>query len=105
MSLDEILDVTRADPTLQELQCLISLIHDGRWADDSDELRPYKQVFQELSTCGEIILCGTQIVIPQLHQQRVIDLAHGRSPRNSEDEDLRSKVYFPSIDHMAEQTV
>jgi len=103
MSLDETRDATRADPTLQQLQ---RLIHDGRWTDDSDELRPYKHVFTELSTCGDIILRGTQIVIPKSQQQRVIDLAHeGHQGIVRTKALLRSKVYFPGIDRMAEQTV
>jgi len=103
MSLDEIPDASRTDPTLQQLQ---RLIHDGRWTDDSDELRPYKQVFTELLTCRQIILRGTQIVIPKSQQQHVIDLAHeGHQGIVKTKFLLRSKVYFPSIDRMAEQTV
>jgi len=103
MSLDEFQDATRADPTLQQLQ---RLIHDGRWTDDSAELRPYKQVFTELSTCGDIILRGTQIVIPNSQQKHVIDLTHeGHQGIVKTKALLRSKVCFPGIDLMAEQIV
>lgn len=103
MTLSEIREATRADSTLQQLQ---RMIHNGRWTDDSDDLRQYKHVFAELSTCDDIILRGTQIVIPPSLQQRVIDLAHeGHQGIVKTKALLRTKVYFPSIDRMAEQTV
>ena len=63
-------------------------------------------MFTELLTCRQIILRGTQIVIPKSQQQHVIDLAHeGHQGIVKTKFLLRSKVYFPSIDRMAEQTV
>jgi len=105
MGLDEIREATRADPTLQQLQ---RMIHDSGWTEStaSDDLRQYKHVFAELSTCNDIILRGTQIVIPKSLQQRVIELAHeGHQGIVKTKALLRSKVYFPGIDRLTEQTV
>jgi len=67
--------------------------------------------------CGRRLLPGdkcvpiskeatNQIVIPKSQQQRAIDLAHeGHQGIVKTKALLRSKVYFPGIDRMAEQTV
>ena len=74
MSLDEIRDASLTDATMQQLRVIID---SGRWNDNvGDHLRPYKHIFNELSTCVGIVLRQSRIVIPASLQQRVVDLSH-----------------------------
>ena len=70
--------------------------------------RALEHVQQELSVCSTncIILRGTRIVVPEILQQRVIDLAHeGHQGIAKTMSLLRGKVWFAGIDGAVEKKV
>ena len=70
--LKEMIEATNADKTLNGLRAAIKL---NRW--DSDMIAPFRKVKDELTvTSDNIILRGTRIVLPEVLQQRAIDIAH-----------------------------
>ena len=104
MTIDEIRAATQEDPILQQLQ---SIIHTGRWNDRADDaVSQFKHVFNELSTADGIILRQSRLVIPTALQKRVIELAHeGHQGIVKTKALLRTKVYFPGMDRLAESLV
>ena len=96
---------TKQDVTLQKLaKCIKS--GDQKGCKQDPNLRPYHLLFPELSIVNDVIIRGNQIVIPAKLQQRVISLCHeGHQGIVKTKSLLRSKVWFPGIDRMVEQTV
>ena len=63
----------------------------------------YKTFKTELSTVGKIVLRGTRIVVPQAARQQTLMLAHeGHQGIVKTKQRLRTKVWWPGIDHKAE---
>ena len=58
-------------------------------------------VHNELTFIGQVILCGTRIVIPKVLRSRVLELAHQGIVKMKER--LRSKVWWPGVDSDAER--
>ena len=72
MTLKEIIEATNADKTINGLRAAIRL---NWW--DSDIVAPFRKVKDELTVTFEnIILRGTRIVLPEMLEQRAIDIAH-----------------------------
>ena len=72
MMLKEIIEATNADKILNGLRAAVRL---NRW--DSGIVAPFRQVKHELTMTPEnIILRGTQIVLPEALKQRAFDIAH-----------------------------
>uniref|UniRef100_A0A1A7ZL69 Gypsy retrotransposon integrase-like protein 1 n=2 Tax=Nothobranchius furzeri TaxID=105023 RepID=A0A1A7ZL69_NOTFU len=71
-------------------------------------LRKYKQIRNELtvSVTGDLLLRGTRLIIPSALEDRVVPLAHeGHQGFVKTKILLRSKVWFPNMDHKAELVV
>ena len=61
-------------------------------------------VRNELTFIGQVILCGTRIVIPKVLRSKVLELAHeGHQGIVKMIERLRSKVWWPGVDNDAER--
>lgn len=108
---------TRSDRTLQ---VVIELLKSGQWHEiakykDSESvnyeaLKSFRSVKDELtvseSANGDVLLRKTRLVIPQSLQKQSVDLAHeGHQGMSKTKLLVRSKVWFPFIDKMVEETV
>lgn len=111
MTLREITDATKADPTLQ---AVISAVRTGQWHApqghdiDITSFNILKTVRDELSFSEEhnVVLRASQIVIPRSLQQRAIDLAHeGHQGIVKTKQLVREKVWFPHIDRLVETKI
>ena len=107
----EISTTTAGDPTLQ---AVVKALKSDQWhlpkdsSVDVSSFLVFKTVRNELSFCDEshIILRGSRIVIPQLLQPKVIDIAHeGHQGLIKTKKLLREKVWFPNIDRMVEAKI
>jgi hypothetical protein len=104
MTLDDIRSASKADPTLTQLakQILAGKLD----CKNNEQLRPFKQVFSELSTSDGIILRQCRLVIPTVLQERAVSLAHeGHQGIVKTKTLLRTKCWFPWIDEMTENMV
>ena len=99
MTLTELLEATKADPTLCEL---MTVVRSGKWYEaKSEELKQFAKVINDLTVNVEtnLILCGNRIVIPTSHQQPAIDIAHEGHLRMVKTKRLLcEKVWFPGIE-------
>ena len=102
MSLQEIVEATNEDKTLQCLRASLKL---NRW--DNERLMGFKSVKDEISVTSQgIILRGSRIVLPESLQQRAIDLAHETHPGLTKTKALiREKIWFPDIDKLVKNTI
>ena len=104
LSVETIKQATLADNTLQAVICAIK---ENRW--HGDQLKPYYNMRDELCVAGDdqsIVLRNNRIIIPSSLQQQTIDLAHaGHRGIVATKALLRSRVYFPHMDSMVEQTL
>ena len=107
----EISAVTANDPTLQ---AVVQALKSDQWhlpkdpSVDATAFLIFKTVRNELSFCDEshIILRGSRIVIPQLLQPKIINIAHeGHQGLVKTKSLLREKVWFPNIDRMVEAKI
>ena len=111
LSREEIIETTRKDVTLQEV---VRLISTGRWDNlkpvkgvDSSTLKIFANVRGELTSVdGNLVLRGSRIVIPDALQKQVVELAHeGHQGLVKTRTLLRSKVWFPRMDSLADSIV
>ena len=112
LKLEDIAKATLQDPTLQ---AVMVAIRSNNWFEPAKRLeinhktyRALERVQQELTVCSTncIILRGTRIVVPEILQQRVIDLAHeGHQGIAKTKSLLREKVWFAGIDGAVERKV
>lgn len=116
MTLVEIQDATKNDPTLREV---IRLIKDGSWRSlsgkqsvtegvDGSTLMAFKRIKDELTVTvdEDIVLRGTRIVIPHSLQCRAVSLAHeGHQGIVKTKNLIREKVWFPGIDRQVEHMI
>ena len=72
ITLEEMQQKCETDETLTKVR---KCIQTNRWS-KSDDLKPYRQIKNELSVKDSIILKGNKIIIPKSLQTRVLDLAH-----------------------------
>ena len=101
MTLQEIQLETSVDDTMQ---MVIQAIETNNWSDLSTT--EYKKVSDELSVHKGIILRGHRIVMPTSLRRRTIHLAHiDHQGIIKTKRLLRSKVWFPNIDKMVEETI
>ena len=107
----EISTATAGDPTLQ---AVVRALKSDQWhlpkdsSVDATSFLIFKTVRQELSFCDEshIILRGSRIVIPQLLQPKIINIAHeGHQGLVKTKRLLREKVWFPNIDRLVEAKI
>ena len=102
------------------LQVVMELIKTRQWGTinkyknheqiDHSALQSFRSIQNELtiseSDSGNIILRGTQIIIPYSLQKETIALAHeGHQGMSKTKAFIRSKVWFPRIDKMVEEAI
>ena len=101
MTTDEVKECTTNDPALQ---AIINAINTDCW--NNVLVQDYKSIRNELSVYDGIVLRGTRIVIPAELQSKVVDLAHvGHQGIVKTKRLLREKIWFPTIDSLAEKRV
>ena len=67
---------------------------------------PYFIFKDELTCCGDVLLRGTRLVIPETLRERTLYLAHQRHPEESlMKRRLRLKVWWPGLDREMETHV
>ncbi len=100
MTLEEIVEATKSDKTLQRLAAAIRL---DMW--DADCLKPYRLIKDELAVGSQgVILRGSRIVIPASLQNKAVEIAHECHQGLSKTKALlREKVWFPGIDELAQK--
>ena len=105
LSLAEIQTETARDPQLMKLlPLLISGDKESVKADST--ISQFYQVFEELSHAENVILRGSQIVVPTVLQDRVLEICHGAHLGIVISKQLlRSKVWFPGIDKKMEAKI
>ena len=63
LTMTELENATKIDPEMMELKLAIT---QGYISNEQRELlQSYQQVFEELSICGDIIVCESKIVLPK----------------------------------------
>ena len=95
-------DVERASENDPELTSVRYYIQHGNW--DECNMPHYLCVKDELCVLGKLVLRGTRIVIPQSLRKEVLRVAH-EGPQGIEKtkQRLRTKVWWPRMDHEAER--
>ena len=112
LSMSEIKTATSQDPVLQTV---MKSLESGNWtvsdslhdAHAKDRFHKLNKVKDELSvTEDQVVARGDRLVIPVSLQAKVIDLAHeGHQGICKTKSLLRSKVWFPNLDKLCEETV
>ena len=84
-----------------DLKAVRQAVKSGDWSKCSESIRAVRG---EITIVGRIVLRGTRIVIPKALQQKTILAAHeGHQGIVKTKARLRTKVWFPLMDKMAEQ--
>ena len=114
LTLDDIREATNSDATLQEV---IKLTMGHKWyrLDEKNEydttmlneLKAFRKFKDELTvTCNGILLKGKRIVLPKVLQNVAINIAYvGHQGIQKTKALLRTKVYFRSMDVLAEKKI
>ncbi|MCG8113721.1 MAG: RNase H-like domain-containing protein, partial [Candidatus Thiodiazotropha taylori] len=96
LTLEEVQKECEADDTLAKVR---KCIQGNRWG-KSEILRPYRQIKNELTVKGSVILKSNKIIIPKSLQRRVLELAHESHQGIVKTKQLlREKVWWPNIDN------
>jgi hypothetical protein len=91
---------SRKDKMIQSVKDAIS---SGRW---DPELKNLFLIRFELCFCGDLLLRGTRIVVPESLQERTLELAHEtHCGETGMKQLLRTKVWWPGIDKMVSKFV
>ena len=103
MSLEEIQAASKQDKELEDFH---NAIEQGTWTKADSSLTPHFQIRTELSVMNDIVLCGTRIVVPKVLRERTLKIAHeGHQGIVKTKQLLRTKVWWPGIDHQVETLV
>ena len=95
VTLDEMQKECETDETLIKVR---KCLQTNRWGRSTD-LKPYRQVKNELTVKDSVILKNNKLVIPTSLQGRILDLAHESHQGIVKTKRLlREKVWWPSID-------
>jgi len=93
-------EIERESDKDSELQQIREAKKSGDWSKCSTSVRAVRN---EITTVGRVVLRGTRIVIPKALQRKTIMLAHeGHQGIVKTKARLRTKVWFPLMDKMAE---
>ena len=96
LTLDELQKECEADETINKV---IKSIQTNRWG-KAEQLRPYRQVKNELTVKDCMILKGNKLIIHTALQKRVLNLAHEAHQGIVKTKQLlREKVWWPNIDN------
>lgn len=105
MTLEEIDNACKTDTALQKLRQAIT---SGKWVLKDVDLQPYYKLRHELTAAADsnVILRGSQIIIPTSLRKRAVALAHeGHQGIVKTKQLMRQKVWYPGIDSNVEQTI
>lgn len=98
-----LMEIQEASRTDSEIQWVKEAVDTGNWPEN---VSAYKFCENEYCVSGDILLRGTRIVIPKVLQEPILKLAHEGHPGITVmKRRLRSKVWWPKIDAMAQETV
>ena len=93
-------EVEEASAVDEELKTLREAIKTGRF----EKCKAYAPAAGELCVIGQLVLRGTRIVLPSKLRPQAISLAHeGHLGIVGTKQNLRSKVWWPSMDKAAEK--
>ena len=102
ITLSELVDASRNDPTLQ---CVAKCITNNRWT-KTECLKPYQKIKHELTTKRGLVMKGTTLIIPEVLQNRTLELAHETHQGITKTKSLlREKVWWPSINTDIEKLI
>ncbi|KAK7094703.1 hypothetical protein V1264_006216 [Littorina saxatilis] len=110
ITLEDVQTATANDPVLQ---AIMKCVNSGRWHENTHGIAKetftcFRNIKDSLCVNAQqnILLKGSQLVIPSSLQARVVDLAHeGHHGMNKTKALLRSKVWFPGINAAVESAV
>eukprot|EP00794_Sanderia_malayensis_P001656 gene1656-1845_t len=98
MTLQEIREATKKDPTLLKVR---ENILSRKWNENEKDTKHYQKCAEEITINGEedILLKGNRIIIPAALQTRATQLAHvGHQGVEKTKSLMREKVWFPNLD-------
>ncbi|MCG7879290.1 MAG: RNase H-like domain-containing protein, partial [Candidatus Thiodiazotropha endolucinida] len=102
ITLQELQQASQQDEIFRQVR---QYLQTNRWRKKGN-LMPYFQVRHELSVKDDLILKGSKLVIPTQLQERVLNLAHETHRGLKKTKQLlRSKVWFPNIDHKVDNLI
>ena len=103
ITLEIIRKATNESQTMAQLKyCILN----KEYLPDTPNLRPYKDIFRELSVPKELVLRGRRIVVPESLRQDIVALAHiGHQGATKTKQYLHERVWFPKMDAMVEEHV
>ena len=96
ITISEIVESTAKDNVLQKI---IKCIKQGKLDQNDVDLKPYKEIFKELTNVEGMVMRGERIVIPRMLRDKTVEIAHeGHQGMVRTKQILRSHVWFPGID-------
>lgn len=99
----QLIEIQNASQVDNEIVGVKQSMNTGQWP---SELTLYQKIKDELCFSGDILLRGMRIVIPNELRLRTVQLAHEGHPGITlTKQRLRSKVWWPKLDKMAEEFV
>ena len=102
ITLSEIMEESGKDPVILEI---IKCLKKNEWP-NKDELKPYKQVRNEMMFKGDVLMKGEQIVIPQSLRMRTLKIAHESHLGIVKTKALvHDKVWWPGMDKAIEEMI
>ena len=88
------------------MQKIIKMIQVGQRNIKNPALEPFKFVLPELTVVDSLVLRGGRVVVPNTLQERIVNIAHeGHLGITKTKNLLRSRVWFPKMDKIAEEVV
>jgi hypothetical protein len=97
-------DFNAASKVDEEIRMLCDCIQTGNWNESPKCISNYLPMKNELCVCGDMVLRGTRLVVPEKLRKTVLQLAHeGHQGIVKTKTRLRSKVWWPSMDKQAEK--
>ena len=81
------------------LQKIIKCIKQGKLDQNDVDLKPYKEIFTELTNVEGMVLRGERIVIPSMLRDKTVEIAHkAHQGMVRTKQILRAHVWFPGVD-------
>ncbi|CAB4008646.1 hypothetical protein BSL78_21779 [Paramuricea clavata] len=114
MTVDEVKQFTRIDPTLQ---CVSDALHNNSWHSvlstpdprvNLHDLKAFHQIRDELtvSTDHDLVLRSHRLILPHALRQRALHIAHeGHQGLTKTKQLLREKIWFPGIDGLMKKLI
>ena len=101
ISIEEIRQATSKDKVLQKV---FQALQSSNWS--HKDLQSYKNIKNELTIADGLLLRGDRIVVPEVLQKQIVDIAHSSHQGIVKTKSfIRETVWFPGIDRQVEDTV